>query len=200
MLNMDEVFSIVEMVKDDILRILCEKGRKASLNNIKEEIRASSPFILKAIKELKEKNLIQTKQDSLELTEEGRINAKDILKRHLFLEDYFKRSGNEKEADRKADILEHYISEEVARNIKILSTLKEGGIPLPKSRLNDIDFIVDITTTNNELFERMVSIGISPGEKIILTNCFSHGVVIKIDNSKVFLDKKIAEKIKVVKP
>jgi len=41
------------------------------------------------------------------LTEKGEENAKEILKKHLVFEDYFKKTRTENEAHKIAHILEH---------------------------------------------------------------------------------------------
>ena len=125
--------NILKIVKEDILRILGERKGKVSLDIIKEEIKVSFPFIYDAIEELKREGLIKSQQSFFRLTEKGQGNAKDILKKYLIFENYFKKSRTENEAHKIANILEHYVSKEVLNNIKKLSTLKEKGIYLTKS-------------------------------------------------------------------
>jgi len=67
------------------------------------------------------------------LTEKGEENAKEILKKHLVFEDYFKKTRTEEEAHKIAHIFEHYVSEEVFNNIKKLSTFKEKKYLLNKA-------------------------------------------------------------------
>jgi len=192
---------ILKIVKEDILRTLSEKGEKIPLRLIKREIEVSHPFISKAVKDLEEENLVCIGGDFISLTKDGEGKAKDILRKHLVLENYFKRTINETEAEahKKAHILEHYISEEVVKNIKKISTFKERGIPLVELKLYKESLIIDITIPNNELFERVVSMGIFPGEKIRLKNKISGGIIVKIKNKKFALDKGIAKEIKVLK-
>ena len=79
-----------------------------------------------------------------------------------------------------------------------LSTFKEREIPLTELKRHKESLITDITIPNYELFERIVSMGISPGEKIKLMNEISCGVIVKVKNKEFALDKKIAEEIKVL--
>jgi len=120
--------SILKIVKEDILRILGEEKRRISLEILKEEIKVSLSFINEAIEELKRERLIKSQQIFFILTEEGEEKARDILKKHLVFEDYFKKTRTEREAHKIAHILEHYVSEEVLNNIKKLSTFKKEGI------------------------------------------------------------------------
>jgi len=192
---------ILKIVKEDILRILSEKGEKAPSRLIKREIEVSHSFVSKAIKNLEEENLVCIGGDFISLTRDGEDKAKGILRKYLVLENYFKRTINETEAEahKKAHILEHYISEEVVKNIKKISTFKERGMPLVELKLYKESLIIDITIPDNELFERVVSMGIFPGEKIRLTNKISGGIIVKIKNKKFALDKGIAKEIKVLK-
>jgi Mn-dependent DtxR family transcriptional regulator len=190
---------ILKIVKEDILRTLGERKKKVSFKSLKGEIKVFHSFISTAIKDLEEENLIRVEENFVRLTEIGRDEAKDILRKHFVLENYFKKTSSEKVAHRKAHILEHYISEEVIKNIKKLYTLKERGIPLTKFKLHKESLIADITIPSNELFERIVSMGIFPGEEIRITNKIANGVVVKIKNKKFALDKNIAKEIKVLK-
>ena len=189
----------LKIVKEDILRTLIEREERVSFKSLKAEIKVFHSFVSKAIKDLEEENLIRVEESFVRLTETGRDEAKNILRKHLVLENYFKETSSEKVADGKADILEHYISEEVIKNIKKLHTLKERGIPLTKFKLHKESLIADITIPSNELFERIVSMGIFPGEEIRITNKIANGVVVKIKNKKFALDKNIAKEIKVLK-
>ena len=189
---------ILRIVREDILRMLAEERKKVSLDSIKSEVKVSSFFISKALKELEREGLIRVEENFIRLTEMGEEKSKDILRKHLTLENYFKRTLNEGKAHKKAHILEHYISEEVIRNIEKLYTLKGGGNPLTKFRLHEEGLIADIVIPSYELFERIVSMGIYPGEKIKIINDISDGFIVKIKNKKFAIDKQIAKYIKVL--
>lgn len=198
--NMREEHDILKIVKEDILRILGEeKGNIVLLKSIKPEIKASELFILKAVKELKRKGLIQFKGNIISLTKEGLNNAKEIVRTHLIIEKYLKESKSEKEAHQKAHILEHYISEEIINNIKMLSTLKKDSIPLTNLFPNEQGIVSDFTFSDYGLFERIVSMGIFLGEKIGLISEIPNGVIVEIKNKKFALGKDIAKEISVIK-
>jgi len=190
--------NILKIVKEDILRIIAEEKKKVSLDSIKTEVKVSPFFMSKALEELEREKLIEIEENFIKLTKDGQEKSKDILKKHLVLENYFKETLDEKVAHRKAHILEHYISEEVIENIKKLRTLKGKGISLTKLRLHKEDLIVDLDILNWGLFERMVSMGILPGEKIEIVSITLARVVVKIKNKKFALDNNIAKKIKVL--
>jgi Mn-dependent DtxR family transcriptional regulator len=189
---------ILKIVKEDVLRTLCERKKKTSMEIIKDEIKVAHALISEALEELERDGLIAIQENSILLTGLGQESAKNILEKHFVLENYFKKTGSKIEAHTASHILEHYISGEVINNIKKLSTLKMEGVPLTKFELNKEGMISDITFSDYRLFEIIVSMGIFLGEKIIITNEISHGVVVKTRNKKFALDKIIAEEIKVV--
>ena len=192
--------SILQIIRGDILRIMGEeKNEKVSLKSIKSEIKASDSFISKASEQLEKENLIQLEKDFVILTEKGQDETNYIIKKHSILEDYFKEKRDEEEAHKAADILEHYISREALNNIKKLSTFEGAELPLTEFELNRESLITDIEFSVGGLFERMVSMGILPGEKITILYNIPDGSVVNVSRKKIALGKDIAKKIKVVK-
>lgn len=189
---------VLKIVKDDVLRILCERSKKTSLEIMEDEIKVAHRLISEALEELERDDLIAIQENFISLTELGQENAKNILDKHFVLEDYLEKTGNKIGAHTAANILEHYVSGEVINNIKKLSTLKKEGVPLTKLELNKEGVITDITFSDYGLFERVVSMGVFPGEKVIVTNEIPDGIVVKIKNKKFALDKNIAKEIKAV--
>ena len=183
-------------MKEDILRILCETNKSTSSEIIKAEIKAASTLISKTLEELEKEELITLKENSISLTPIGQETAKTILENHLVLEDYFGKTESEIDAHTAAHLIEHYVSREVINNIKKLSTLKTEGIPLNKFDFNKEGVIAEVTFSDYKLFERAVSMGIFPGEKIMLLSEVPDGIVLKINNKKFALDKSIAKRIK----
>ncbi|MHA1713155.1 MAG: metal-dependent transcriptional regulator [Candidatus Ranarchaeia archaeon] len=191
--------SIVEIVKEDILRIVGEeRSKKVRLKFIKSKIKASSSFISESIRELKRDGLIRLDKKFLRLTEKGRDEAEYIIKKHSVLEEYFKKKRGGEEAHKAADILEHYVSVEVLNNIKKLSTFKGEDLPLLKFELNREDLITDIEFPSSGLFERIVSMGILPGEKIRIVNKIPDGIVVNVSGKKFALGEDIARGIRVL--
>lgn len=190
--------SILRIVKEDILRTLGEKKGKVSLNIIKREIIVYFSFISKAIEYLEKEGFIRSEKGFYGLTEKGGRKAKDILRKHLVFENYFKKTKTEKEAHEIAHILEHYVSGEVINNIKKLSTFKGKGNSLTKLKIHKSGLITNIVISDNRLFERMASMGIFPGEEITIANEIPNAIIIKIRHNKFALDKRIAEKVMVL--
>ena len=198
---MTEESDILRIVEEDILRILGEeKSKRVSLESIKSEIKVAYLFISNAIKELEREGLVQSQGDFIVLTKEGLGKAENIVKRHLVLENYFKnkRTRSEREAHKMTDILEHYISKEVIEHIKKLSTFKTEGIPLTKLALNKEGIITDILFPDYGLFERIVSMGIVPSEKIKVMYKIPDGMVIYVGGKKFALGNEIAKGVEVL--
>ncbi|MBL7197432.1 MAG: FeoA domain-containing protein [Candidatus Omnitrophica bacterium] len=194
---MEKESDVLRIVKEDILEVLREKNGEVPLLLIEPEIRVSRSFISKAIRELEKEDLIRIKKNLACLTEKGTKKAETIIKKHLILENYFRKIRSKKEAYKAASILEHYVSMEVIDNIKKLSTLKKEGVSLTEFKQKEgliADTIFDVG-----LFERIISMGIFPGEKIEITNKLPNSIVVEIENKKFALAKKIASGIKVLK-
>lgn len=189
---------ILKIVKEDILRILGETKKMASLTIIKAEIKASPLFVSKALEELQKEGLIELTENSISLTQLGQETTKPLLESHLVLEDYFGKIESKIDAHTAAHLIEHYVSREVLNDIKKLSTLNTVGIPLTEFGFNKEGVIAEIMFSDFRLFERVVSMGIFPGEKIVLLSEVLSGIVLQINNKKFALDKSIAERIKAV--
>jgi Mn-dependent DtxR family transcriptional regulator len=183
-------------VKEDILRVLCETNKDTSSEVIKDEIKAAPALVSEALKELQREELVILKEDFVSLTPLGKEAAKTILEKHLVLEDYFGQTKSKIDAHTAAHLIEHYVSREVINNIKKLSTLKTDGVPLTEFGFNKEGIIAEVTFFDYKLFERAVSMGIFPGEKIVLLGEVSDGIILQIKNKKFALDKSIAKKIR----
>ena len=185
---------ILKMIKEDILRILVEKNGKATPENLREEV-SSDESLEQPLKELERDGFIKTKKDMIGVTKTGREKGKNILEKRLLLETYFKKTKEKENISQIVhiiDLIEHYISMEVANNIRMLFSMKDKGVPLIKLKngvITDIDLGID-------LFERIVSMGIFPGERVNVASVLPNAVIIEIKNKKFALDKEIAEKIK----
>lgn len=194
---------ILKIVKEDILEVVGRKNKRTPLKFMKLEVTVSHSFVSKAIKELEEEGLVKVSSEKrpqreyIQLTKEGQVRANVIIKKHSVLEKYFfKERRSEEEAIEATNILEHYISTEVIDTIKKLSTFKKEGIPLTEFKQEE-GLIANINL-NIGLFERVISMGIYPGEKIRITDKIPNGIIIEIKNKKFVLDNNIAKEIKVL--
>ena len=87
----------------------------------------SKPSVCHAVKQLKGKGFLDVYEDgSLHLTEEGRKLAEGVYERHRFFTEYFMEMGvSAKQAEEDACKMEHIISEESFRALKM--GLKKGS-------------------------------------------------------------------------
>ena len=193
-----EESDLLKIVKEDTLRILGEKKKNVSLKSLRMKMKVSPSFMSRAIESLEKEGTISVEKRFVELTKTGQDEAKDLIEKHLVLENYFKATRSEREAHRAAHLLEHYVSGQVIDNIKRMSTLKKEGVPLIQFGLNKEGLITDIMFSDYKLFERMISMGILPGEVLEVTHMIPSGVVVRTSNKKIVLDKTIAKEIKVL--
>jgi Mn-dependent DtxR family transcriptional regulator len=189
---------LLKIVKEDTLRILGEMKKKVSLRSLRMKLKVSPSFMSNAIESLEKEGMISVEKGFVKLTKTGQDEAKGIIEKHLVLENYFKATRSEREAHRAAHLLEHYVSGQVIDNIKRMSTLKKEGVPLLQFGLNKEGLITDIMFSDYKLFERMISMGILPGELLEVTHMIPSGVVVRTSNKKIVLDKTIAKEIKVL--
>ena len=150
------------------------------------------------INALQIRNLIQIESGIIILTDKGIIEAKKIFSRHLMIEECLLKDFDPKEAHRAAHILEHDISKEVLLNMKRISQLENEGMNLPEFFNYGEGIIISIKLDNPQLFERMVAMGICPGQKIIIMAKIIGGFVVKLGNTQIALDNSICQKIKVI--
>jgi len=196
---MSKEIDSLKKVKEDILRILGERKINVSVEIITEEIKDSSSVLYQAINELENEGLIKSQKGFLKLTGKNKEKANDILRKHLALEEYFKRTKTGREAHEMAHILEHYISQEVLYKLQSLSALKKQSFPLTDLNAGEQGIISDFTFSDYGLFERIISMGMFPGEKVRMINEIPDGIIIRIENKKFAIGKNVAKKIKVIK-
>lgn len=194
---MDKQDEVLKIVKEDLLEELGKEDKQASLSEVKPEISVSDYFISAAIEELRQEKLVELEGESISLTDAGLKKAEILAEKHSTLERYFRHSRDDREAWEAASILEHYVSLEVIDKLKKISTFKRESIAITnigREKRLITDIVLDI-----DLFERMISMGIFPGERIAVTNRIPDGVIVKIGSKKFALAEKIAEGIKVLK-
>jgi len=187
----------LEVLKEDILRIAAERGQKAPLQSIAAEIKAPPPLVSKAVGALHQEGLVSVDDSSIQLTAAGAISAKQILAKHLAVENYYSNRRSDQEAHRLAHLLEHYVSREVSANMAKLSSLRETGIPLRAFGLHRQGLIAEIQFPDHTLFERLVSLGVFPGVVMEVTHSLPTGLVVKVGERKIALDHSIAAGIEV---
>ena len=103
----------------------------ARVKDIAAALSVKMPSVAKAILELKKLGLVtQEPYSGVELTEEGRKAAADVLNRHILLKGFLIRLGvSEAIADKDACSMEHILSAETLSTIEdFMKKGNEGGV------------------------------------------------------------------------
>jgi Mn-dependent DtxR family transcriptional regulator len=141
-----------------------------SMEEIRQELETPESFT-KAIDQLVTEGLVCLSERSVKLTAAGEEAAGVIVTRHRAIEDYFKHEVDCEEAHRIAHRLEHVIIEEVVYSI-----------------------------ADSQLFDRMISMGICPGQWIRTIKRIHGGLIILLGNTQLAVDWEIASQIEVMFP
>ena len=101
----------------------------ARVKDIAAALSVKMPSVAKAILELKKLGLVtQEPYSGVELTEEGRMAAADVLNRHILLKGFLIRLGaSEAIADKDACSMEHILSAETLSTIEDFMTKSGKG-------------------------------------------------------------------------
>jgi Fe2+ transport system protein FeoA len=199
---------LLEIVKGNILRVLVEQTtgeerinriRELSKEKIIPEVWEKKPieFFSIGIEELKEEELIeQIAKEEIKITEKGRQEAKELTTCHSLIEDFFLEEYTEEEAHNIAHILEHIISNEVIENLERIDELKGYGIPLTEIPTTK-GIICQLQFENPALAERIISMGVCPGQRITIMSKMKSGIVVRLRQTMLAIDYDIAKGIMV---
>ncbi len=171
------------------------------------------------LKKMEKQGLINLKKNLVKLTPEGESKAKNIVRRHRLAERLFADIIDLEQAqvEGQACHYEHLLSEESADSICILlghpRTCPHGKpippgecclkgikevrplvIPVSLLREGERAKIAYIGTRDESRLTRLISLGIIPGNEITLLQK-KPSFVVKIDQTKLALDEKIAGEI-----
>lgn len=197
-----------EIVKENILRVMTEvtygtekieKVRELAKHEIVSDLwdeNLNESFMV-SLRELQEEGLIIINNNEITITKEGKNKAASISSKHQAIEKYLMKDLGEIEAHKAAHILEHIISKEVIKNLKRLNGLKGYGVPL-NSITSKKGTITDLKFKDTHLFERLVSMGICPGQRIEIIANRVVGCVIRVKNTQIAIANCICNGIMVV--
>jgi DtxR family Mn-dependent transcriptional regulator len=208
-----------EKLSDEILELLWsmrEKGSKSYAKLVKDIGDSSAPEVMR---KMEKSGLITISEDSIELREEGEVQARDLTRRHRLAERLFYdvlEVGME-ESEYAACEVEHFLSPSVTDSVcsflghpptcphgkpiprgKCCSKYKHEHKPLVM-QLKELEVgskgrIVFITPSDESRLERLATLGIIPGTVIKLKQK-KPSFVLKIDETTLALDSAIVDNI-----
>ena len=151
----DELTSSLEDYLETIYLIISEK-EAVRPKDIAKRLNVSNASVTGALKTLSDKGMINyAPYDAITLTNEGRMAAMDVLRRHELLHDFFTNvlGVSKEEADKAACAMEHGISPEVldklAKFAEFIEICPRGGIEWAHSRINHCDKAISLDVCKN---------------------------------------------------
>jgi Mn-dependent DtxR family transcriptional regulator len=123
--------------EDYLETILIMKRKKGYVRavDIAAELNYSKPSVSKALSILKENGYVTVADDGdVSLTESGKTRASEVYERHITLKFFFRKilGVSEDFAERDACLVEHIISEESYRKLKIFSENYNANENIPE--------------------------------------------------------------------
>ena len=198
---MQEETERTRIAKEDVLRILGEREGKAPAEYVFSQLEVRPSLFRRALKELGDEELTRKAGEEIELTAKGKTTAEIICRKHVALEKYWfsEATRSEEESHRAAHLLEHQVSERVLDNIRDISQLERDGVPLLEfGKEEGQEGVITDILLSGKSFERLVSMGFSPGEKVKIRAKLPNSVIIALKNKKIALEREIASKIRVL--
>jgi Mn-dependent DtxR family transcriptional regulator/Fe2+ transport system protein FeoA len=188
---------IISIAKEDVLRAIVE----LDTNSAEEILKAlTNPEVFQdAQNQLEAEGLILIDYQSIRLTKLGQESADVLMNRHKVIEEYFLHEVNSEEAHLIAHKLEHMISEEVVHSLKRTRDLEKRGHQLTKENSGS-GLITRVNLDSIQLFDRMISMGICPGQWITIVGSIHGGLILLIGSTQLVVGWDIISKIEVMFP
>ena len=190
-----EMGTRLKNAKEDILRAIIELQTN-EVNIIQSELDTPEVFT-QAVNELKKRELVHITNNTIILTCAGEKAAQSIVTRHKAIEEYFKLELDEEQAHRIAHTLEHIISQEVVKTLKEIREFRDKGEALTKHHSGE-GLITCLDLADSYLFDRMISMGICPGQWLRIIMNIPSGIIILIGNTLLAVGQEIAQRIQVM--
>lgn len=172
-----------------------------------------------ALQDLERQALIEIKGERIYLRSEGRIAGEKVIRRHRLAErlmmDILDLKGNN--ANTKACEFEHLLNEGVDTRICTLlnhpvtcphgrpippgeccraarSSADVGVVPLTEMKVGDAGEIAYLTTSDTKTMQKLMSLGVLPGNPIQLNRRFP-SFIFHVGNSEFAVDEQLAREI-----
>jgi DtxR family Mn-dependent transcriptional regulator len=213
-------------VMEDYLKAIyvlqSEEGPPVATSAVAEYLGKTPPTVTSMMEKLDERGLIEReKYRGVELTEEGRTVALEVIRHHRIVEAYLAEHLDYDWADvhEEADTLEHHISEELERRMAAVLDNPEvdpHGDPIPTESLEPVEesgaarlaefeegdrvVVSRVPHRNDEELDYLAEAGITPGTEVELVDVAPFGMVtVRIQGAEddQSLPQEIAEAVRV---
>ncbi|MFQ6136785.1 MAG: metal-dependent transcriptional regulator [Candidatus Hydrothermarchaeales archaeon] len=201
----------------EILWIRLEEEKSSSVNW--KDIPSKIGDIENLIEELEKSGLITLSRDAVKLTDKGRDEARDVIRRHRLAERLLVDvlEAKEESVEAAACEFEHVLPKGIDDSICTLlghPRLCPDGNPIPPGRcctedreivsqiispLSELDpgeggKIAYMTTKKHRRMQKLMAMGVLPGVVVKLIQSFP-SFVLQVEETQIALDKEIAEEI-----
>ncbi len=188
----------LEQNSEDILRMLAERNEDQVSFSDLNVLCMNSKKMGRILDLLEIQNSIIIFEDHIQLTEEGLLRAKLILEKHRAIESAFQQASTTLSSHKIAHILEHTLSrEEIQKVLSIKQMENIHSYPLTEYLLPE-GTVFKITLESENLFYKMLSLGIYPGQRIRIHLRNGVNQIIHVKDSRLAIDRIIARNIYVI--
>lgn len=199
-----------------------ENGPPVATSAVADYLEKTPPTVTSMMEKLADRGFIdREKYSGVELTEEGRTVALEVVRHHRLVEAYLAEHLDYDWADvhEEADTLEHHISEELERRMADVLDDPEvdpHGDPIPRETLEPVEedgadrlaeyevgdqvIVARVPHRNQAELDYLSEAGVTPGTELELVDVAPFGMVtvrVADDDSEQSLPEEIAETIRV---
>ncbi|GAB7013536.1 metal-dependent transcriptional regulator [Halolamina salina] len=198
-----------------------EEGAPVSTSAVAEYLDKTPPTVTSMMEKLADRGLIdREKYSGVELTDEGRTVALEVIRHHRLLEAYLAEhlDFDWSEVHDEADTLEHHISEDLERRMAEAlddPAVDPHGDPIPTETLDPVDedagerltsfeegdrvAVSRVPHRNREELDYLAEAGLTPGTEVEIVDVAPFGMVtVRIDdNTEQSLPQEVADAIRV---
>jgi DtxR family Mn-dependent transcriptional regulator len=198
-----------------------EEGAPVSTSAVAEYLDKTSPTVTSMMEKLADRGLIdREKYRGVELTEEGRTVALEVIRHHRLLEAYLAEhlDFDWSEVHDEADTLEHHISEALERRMADAlgdPAVDPHGDPIPKESLDPVDeeagdrlssfaagdrvVVSRVSDRDQAELDYLAEAGVMPGTELEIADVAPFGMVtVRLDDGdEQSLPEEVADAIRV---
>ena len=193
-LNLEHLVELSE----DLLRFILEQDENGVKIKSLLDICVNSKVLGRIIDLLENDGHIIIQDEKICLTVEGKRNAEILLQKHLAIEKAFQSESDNLSTHKMAHILEHMLSvKEITQLCEYSSSSDMTCYPLDEYPLPEAH-VYKLNIKSEQLFYKLLSLGIYPSQRIEIENRNGTNQVIKVKESRFAIDILIAKQIFVV--